>query len=74
METITDTKTYEYTDEVIVKVMGVDEQGDFAIVSYQFTFVNDENTTVRPRGEIDPEHQSHVKTALADAGYTLKPL
>lgn len=71
MEEVTDTKTHEYATELIVEVMGVDSHGDFDIVSYEFTF-DDDRRGVRPRGEIDPQHQSHVVLALESAGYTLK--
>lgn len=50
--------------------MGVDSHGDFAIVSYQFSFDNDQ-TTLRVKGDIDPQHESYVESALEEAGYTL---
>jgi hypothetical protein len=34
MEEVSDTKLYPYSTEVIVEVIGVDSQRDFAIVSY----------------------------------------
>jgi len=70
MEEVTDTKLYAYSTEVIVEVMGVDSQGDFAIVSYQFDYDDDE-TTVRAKEDVDPQHESHVEIALNEAGYTL---
>ncbi|WP_254544631.1 MULTISPECIES: hypothetical protein [Halobacteriales] len=71
MEEVTDTKTYEWADEVVVEVMGTDEQGEFAIVSYHFAFEDIQNATIRLQGEIEPEHESHIVAALSDAGYTL---
>jgi hypothetical protein len=70
MEEVTDTKIYAYSTEVTVEIMGVDSRGDFAIVSYQFDFADDE-TTVRTKGELDPQHEPHIETALEKAGYTL---
>lgn len=71
MDEVTDTQTYGYDTEVIVEIMGVDIHGDFATISYQFSF-GDDDTTVRPREEIQQQHQSHVEAALEEAGYTLK--
>ncbi|WP_251331388.1 hypothetical protein [Haloplanus pelagicus] len=70
MKEVTDTKIYAYSTEVTVEIMGVDSHGDFAIVSYQFSFDNDQ-TTLRVKGDIDPQHESYVESALEEAGYTL---
>jgi hypothetical protein len=71
MEEVTGTKLYEYTTEVIVEIMGIDERGDFAITSYQFAF-GDEKGTVRAKGDLDTPHEPHVERALEEAGYSLK--
>lgn len=70
MEDVTDTKLYEYENEVIVEILGTDSRGDFAVVSYQFSFAEG-NDVVRAKGEIDAQHTPHVETALERVGYTL---
>lgn len=39
--------------------------------AYHFAFEDIQNATIRLQGEIEPEHESHIVTALSDAGYTL---
>lgn len=70
MEDVTDTKLYEYENEVTVEILGTDSCGDFAVVSYQFSFAEGDDV-VRAKGEIDAQHTPHVEAALESAGYTL---
>ena len=62
--------TCEYAEEIIVEVMGEDQNGDFGVVSYQLAY--EAESTVAPKGEIDANHEPHVETAVADAGYSIR--
>jgi hypothetical protein len=68
MEDVTDTKLYKYENEVIVELLGTDSRGDFAIVSYRFSFAEGDDV-VRAKGEIGAQDTPHVETALERAGY-----
>ena len=70
MDEVTDIEVYEYQSEVTVEVFGTDSKGEFAIVSYHFD--RKDETTVRPRGEIEPSHRSDVENALTKSGYVLE--
>lgn len=70
MEEVNDTSLYKYTSEVIVEITGVDSNGEFATVSYQFAF-DDKESVVRPKGDVDPQHKHRIEATLNDADYTL---
>lgn len=70
MEDVTDTEAYKYGSEVVVEIRGLDTDGDFDVISYQFSIKSDEST-VQPKGEFNPQYKNDIKTALGDAGYTL---
>jgi hypothetical protein len=70
VESIDNTNTCEYENEIIVEVLGEDEHGDFGIVSYQFAY--EAESAVAPKGKIDASHEDHVETAVSDAGYSIR--
>ena len=70
MDEVTDAEVYKYQSEVTVELFGTDNEGEFAIVSYNFD--RKDETTVKPRGEIEPSHLSDVENALVKSGYTLE--
>jgi hypothetical protein len=68
MEEIVDVRCYEYADEVVVELLGQDDGGEIAVVSYGFRRVDGEGL----RGpEISSAHADRVERALRDAGYAV---
>ncbi|WP_123622456.1 hypothetical protein [Halorubrum sp. CSM-61] len=63
MEEVTDTKLYEYTTEVIVEVIGIDNCSDCALGSYQFA-LSDRDGIIRSKADIEDEPVSHVESTL----------
>lgn len=71
MQEITTIKCYEYTNEIVVELIGRDSTGEIAAVTYHFPPTSSENQ-VQLREDVDPNHADAVKQGLADAGYTVE--
>lgn len=69
MEKITEILIHPLPEELIVELTGEDVEDD-VVISYPFEYGEDQ-TEVRPREVIDSEHESAVREALFDAGYSL---
>lgn len=64
---ITGSSVYTYASELIVELTGVDEEGDFVVLSYQFEYTSDGIAT--PKQDVDREHVDDVRAGLSEAGY-----
>lgn len=67
---ISNTKVFEYQQEVIVEIHGRTTAEEFEVVSYTFTADPDEEAELR-HPEIPPVHEEVVQEALAETDYTL---
>lgn len=69
MEKITEILIHPLPEELIVELTGEDVEDD-VVTSYPFEYGEDQ-TEVRPKEVIDSKHESAVREALFDAGYSL---
>lgn len=67
VERISGQSVYPYANELIVELTGVDEDGDFVVLSYQFSVADGD--TVSPKQPVEPRHTDVVRTALDEAGH-----
>lgn len=69
MADITDTSVYEYPDKVLVEVIGSDEYGEVAAITYPFSYDDDARDEVSANQPIEDGHLDLAKEALAERGY-----
>lgn len=68
MADITDTSVYEYPDKVLVEVIGSDEFGEVAAITYPFSY-DDGGEAVSANQPIDDGHVELAREALTERGY-----
>lgn len=71
MPDMSDATVYEYPDEVIVEVIGSDEFGEIAAITYQFSYVDGSGQAVAAKHSIDDAHDEVAEAALTERGYRL---
>lgn len=64
---ISGSSVYRYAEELIVELTGVDGDGDFVVLSYQFDYT--EESVVTPKQSVEQAHVDVVASGLDDAGY-----
>lgn len=71
MATASDITVYEYPNEVIVEIIGNDEFGEIAAITYQFSYVDGGEGQLAANQGIDDPHLELTRDALAERGYQL---
>lgn len=65
---ITGRSVYTYADELIVELTGVDADGDFVVISFQFDY-SEASETVTPKGPVERPYRTEVRRGLTEAGF-----